>query len=335
MNPFTYARPDSVDSALDELKAQPNARLIGGGTNLIDLMKENIEHPTRLVDVNRLPLGGISELPDGGLRLGATVTNAETAYNALVTARYPLLSETILAGASPQLRNMATNGGNLFQRTRCYYFYDTAMPCNKREPGSGCAAIGGYNRIHAILGTEGSENQPTACIATYPSDMAVALAALEAVVQVTGSNGERSIAFADFHRLPGNEPWRDNTLEPGEIVTSIDLPAKGFNQHHTYLKLRDRASYAFALVSVAVGLEMEGNSVTDARIALGGVAHKPWRKPEAEQLLIGREATPDNFRLVAENLLAGAKGYGHNTFKIDLAKRAIIRALGEAMRSKV
>ncbi|MBO0933146.1 FAD binding domain-containing protein [Fibrella aquatilis] len=333
MNPFTYARPDSVDKALGELRTNPTAKFIGGGTNLIDLMKENIEHPTRLVDVNRLPLGGISELPDGRLRLGATVTNAETAYNELVKTRYPLLSQTILAGASPQLRNMATNGGNLFQRTRCYYFYDTSMPCNKRQPGSGCAAIGGYNRIHAILGTTSGNadaTSPTACIATYPSDMAVALAALEAVVQVTGPNGERSINFADFHRLPGNEPQRDNTLEANEIVKSIDLPAKGFTENHTYLKLRDRSSYAFALVSVAVGLEMAGNTITDARIALGGVAHKPWRKPEAEQLLVGKAATPENFQLAADNLLAGAIGYGHNTFKIDLAKRAIVRALGEA-----
>ncbi|MEZ0483816.1 FAD binding domain-containing protein [Fibrella aquatica] len=338
MNPFAYSRPDSVGSAIDELVSEPAAKFIGGGTNLIDLMKENIEKPSRLVDINRLPLTDITELPDGGLRLGALVTNADTAYHPLVKERYPLLSETILAGASPQLRNMATNGGNLFQRTRCYYFYDKAMPCNKREPGSGCGAIGGYNRIHAILGTESSgqtdTNSQTACIATHPSDMCVALAALEAIIRIEGPNGERTIPIAEFHRLPEGQPQYDNTLQPGEIVTAIDLPATGFSQHHTYLKLRDRASYAFALVSVAVGLEMDGtdgsNTVTNARLALGGVAHKPWRKTEAEQLLIGKEATAENFHAVAENLLAGAKGYGHNTFKIDLAKRAIVRALTEA-----
>ena len=343
MNPFTYARPDSVRSAIDEVLAAPAAKFIGGGTNLIDLMKENVEHPTRLVDINRLPLTDIVELPDGGLRLGALATNADTAYHPLVKERYPLLSETILAGASAQLRNMATNGGNLFQRTRCYYFYDNAMPCNKREPGSGCGAIGGYNRIHAILGTEPADrsdhNQQMACIATHPSDMAVALAALEAVILIEGPNGERTVPIADFHRLPGTEPQYDNTLQPGELVTAIDLPATGFSQHHTYLKLRDRASYAFALVSVAVGLEMTrsnglGNIITNARLALGGVAHKPWRKPEAEQLLIGKEAITDNFWPVAENLLAGAKGYGHNTFKIDLAKRAIVRALSEAVTTQ-
>lgn len=331
MNPFTYTRPAAVDEALSELSREPQAKFIGGGTNLIDLMKENVEHPTRLIGVNNLPLGGITELPDGGLRLGATVTNADTAYHPLVRERYPLLSQTILAGASPQLRNMATNGGNLFQRTRCYYFYDTAMPCNKRNPGSGCGAIGGYNRIHAILGTLAEDGGESNCIATYPSDMAVALAALEAVVQVTGPDGERPIAFADFHRLPGNEPQYDNTLKPGELVTSIDLPARGFAHHYNYLKLRDRASYAFALVSVAVGLELEGSTIRETRLALGGVAHKPWRKPEAEQLLVGKEAAPDNYRAVAERLLEGAVGYGHNTFKIDLAKRAIVRALEEAV----
>lgn len=328
MNPFTYARPDSVAAAINDRATQPQSRYVGGGTNLIDLMKENIEKPSRLIDVNSLPLGGITELPDGGLRLGATVTNADTAYHPLVQERYPLLAQTILAGASPQLRNMATNGGNLFQRTRCYYFYDTTTPCNKRNPGSGCGAIGGYNRIHAVLGTSES------CIATNPSDMCVALAALEAVVQLTGPDGDRSIPFADFHRLPGDEPQFDNTVKPGELVTSIDLPARGFREHYNYLKLRDRSSYAFALVSVAVGLELDeaGTTITEARLALGGVAHKPWRQPAAEQLLVGKEANRANYQLVAEALLEGAIGYGHNTFKIDLAKRAIVRALDEAVR---
>lgn len=336
MNSFTYARPTDVLDAVGELSDTSTAKFIAGGTNLIDLMKENVERPTRLVDINRLPLSTISELEDGGLRLGALVTNADTAYHPLVEQRYPLLSQTILAGASAQLRNMATNGGNLFQRTRCYYFYDTAMPCNKRNPGpnvgpAGCGAIGGYNRIHAILGTEAPDG-PAHCIATYPSDMAVALAALEAVVCVTGPNGERTIPIADFHRLPGNAPQQDNTVQPGELVTAIDLPAKGFPDFFTYLKIRDRSSYAFALVSVAVGLEMEGNIISDARIALGGVAHKPWRIPEAEQLLIGKTPTKENVWPVADALLAGAIGYGNNTFKIDLAHRAIIRAVMQAAK---
>lgn len=349
MNSFTYSRPTDVDSAVAQLSAQSTdapagGRFIAGGTNLIDLMKQEVERPTKLVDINRLPLATISERPGGGLRLGALVTNATTAYHPLVQERYPLLSETILAGASPQLRNMATNGGNLLQRTRCYYFYDTATPCNKREsggpalgvvrhsdrsPGSGCGAIGGFNRMHGILGTSW-ENPQTACIATHPSDMAVALAALEAVVQVTGPNGDRAVPMAEFHRLPGDEPGRDNTLQPGELVTAIDLPAQGFADYYTYLKLRDRTSYAFALVSVAVGLEMDANLITAARIALGGVAHKPWRKPEAEALLIGQSGTQAVYEAVADELLAGARGYGDNTFKIELAHRAIVQALGRA-----
>ncbi|GAB3549589.1 FAD binding domain-containing protein [Spirosoma fluminis] len=332
MNPFTYTRPKGVDAAVSELVTESmehdgQIRIIAGGTNLIDLMKENVERPNKLVDINRLPLATVDELENGGLRLGALVTNADTAYHPLVQQRYPLLSQTILAGASAQLRNMATNGGNLFQRTRCYYFYDTAMPCNKRQPGSGCGALGGYNRIHAILGT--SEH----CIATHPSDMAVALAALEAVIRITGPDGERTVSIADFHRLPGDQPQYDNTLGPGELVTAIDLPPKGFPDHHMYLKVRDRASYAFALVSVAAALELDDNKIiTDARIALGGVAHKPWRKPEAEALLIDKPATNETFRLAADALLAGARGYGHNDFKIELAKRAIVRALGQAAK---
>jgi xanthine dehydrogenase YagS FAD-binding subunit len=281
-----------------------------------------------LIDVSRIPLSTIEETEEGGLRLGAFATNADTAWNELVERRYPLLSKAILAGASPQLRNLATNGGNLFQRTRCYYFYDVTTPCNKRNPGSGCSAIDGYNRIHAILGT--SEH----CIATHPSDMCVALAALEAVVKVTGKNGDRSIPLAEFHRLPGDHPEQDNTLEPDELVTAIELPAKGFEKNYTYLKLRDRASYAFALVSVAVGLEIDGDSIKEARIAMGGVAHKPWRKQEAEAVLIGQPATKENFDKAAAILLDGAKGFGHNTFKIELAKRAIPRALQQAVNGE-
>ncbi|UOR06799.1 xanthine dehydrogenase family protein subunit M [Hymenobacter aerilatus] len=322
MNSFSYTRAKAVDTAAREVSANHSAKFIAGGTNILDLMKENVERPTRLVDLTRLPLKEIEDT-EKGLRLGALVSNAATAYDERVEERYPLLSKTILAGASAQLRNMATDGGNLFQRTRCYYFYDLATPCNKREPGSGCSAINGFNRIHAILGTSES------CIATHPSDMCVALAALKATVNVTGATGERTVEFADFHRLPGDEPERDNNLNPDEIVTSIDLPADGerFAKHYTYLKLRDRASYAFALVSVAAALDMDSDTIKEARVALGGVAHKPWRKPEAEDLLKGQKATKENFERVAASLLEGAKGFGSNTFKIELAKRAIVRAL--------
>jgi xanthine dehydrogenase YagS FAD-binding subunit len=325
MNSFTYQRPVAVPAAVRALADDSGARFIAGGTNLLDLMKENVERPTQLIDLNRLPLSTIEERPDGSLRLGALATNADTAYDARVEARYPLLARAILAGASPQLRNMATDGGNLFQRTRCYYFYDTATPCNKREPGSGCSALHGYNRIHAILGT--SEH----CIATHPSDMCVALAALGATVQVTGPDGERSLAFADFHRLPEDHPERDNTLHPGELVTAIDLPPQGFADHYAYVKIRDRQSYAFALVSVAAVLELDDNGVIqEGRLALGGVAHKPWRDPEAEALLVGQPATRATFERIAEQVLRNAKGHGHNTFKIELAKRTIVRALLQA-----
>jgi xanthine dehydrogenase YagS FAD-binding subunit len=287
-------------------------------------MKENVAHPGRLIDITRLPLDKIEETADGGLRLGALVKNADTAYNEQVEKRYPLLAKAILAGASPQLRNMATNGGNLLQRTRCYYFYDTATPCNKREPGTGCSALDGFNRMHAILGT--SEH----CVATHPSDMCVALAALEAIVRVTGKNGDRTIPFAEFHRLPGDTPHIDSNLQPDEIITAIDLPAQGFTEHYMYLKVRDRRSYAFALVSVAVGLEMEGDTIRQARLALGGVAHKPWRDVEAEAMLSGQSATKENFQKIADCIMRDAKGFNHNAFKINLAKRAIVRALKQA-----
>jgi xanthine dehydrogenase YagS FAD-binding subunit len=325
VSPFSYARASDVAEAAREGAAAPTTRFIAGGTNILDLMKENVERPARLIDISRLPLRAIEETGEGGLRLGALCTNADTAWHDEVRKRYPLLAKAILAGASPQLRNMATNGGNLLQRTRCYYFYDTATPCNKREPGSGCSAVEGVNRIHAILGA--SEN----CIAVHPSDMCVALAALEAVVQVDGAQGRRSIPFADFHRLPGAEPHIDTTLLHGEIITSIDLPARGFAQHYAYLKVRDRASYAFALVSVAAALEMDGGTIRDARIALGGVAHKPWRVPAAERMLCGQAASEERFERVAEACLKGAKGYAHNAFKIGLAKRAIVRALAQAL----
>jgi xanthine dehydrogenase YagS FAD-binding subunit len=324
MNSFTFTQAPAVDAAVREKADHAESAYIGGGTNLIDLMKENVARPTHLIGLKKLGLDAIENLPDGGLRLGALATNADTAWHPEVESRYPLLNQAILAGASPQLRNMATDGGNLMQRTRCYYFYDLATPCNKREPGSGCSAIGGYNRVCGILGTSES------CIATHPSDMCVALAALEATVRVSGPNGERTIAFEDFHRLPGDQPERDNTLEAGELITGLDLPEKGFARNFSYLKLRDRSSYAFALVSVAAALELDGNTITDARLALGGVAHKPWRDKAAEALLIGQPATAETFGRAAAQVLAGAKGYGANTFKIELARRAIVRALKQA-----
>nr|WP_294547354.1 xanthine dehydrogenase family protein subunit M [uncultured Rhodopila sp.] len=324
MNRFSYARPDTLAGAVGHA-AEPSSRVIAGGTNLIDLMKYNVERPARLIDITRLSgLNAIEATADGGLRIGALATNSTVAYDSRVTARYPLLASAILAGASPQLRNAATTGGNLLQRTRCYYFYDTGVSCNKRAPGSGCPAIGGVNRIHAILGT--SEH----CIATHPSDMCVALAALAATVHVTGPNGDRVIPFADFHRLPGDHPERDTALEPGEIVTAVELPPEDFSVHFSYLKLRDRLSYAFALVSVAAALELDGETVRAARIALGGVAHKPWRVPAAEDVLSGQPATAESFARAADGLLSGAKGFGHNDFKIGLARQAIVRALEQA-----
>lgn len=320
---FDYQRAEAIGDAV-KAGAGAGATFLAGGTNLIDLMKENVARPRRVVDINRLPLRGLTEREDGGLRLGALATNAETAHDPRVRERYPMLASAILAGASPQLRNAATNGGNLNQRTRCYYFYDTQTRCNKRTPGEGCGAIGGTNRIHAILGASPQ------CIATHPSDMGVALAALGAEVQVTGPGGDRSIAFADYHRLPGDEPWRDNTLEPGELVTAIDLPAEGFAAHHTYLKLRDRLSYAFALVSVAVGLRLEEGQIAEARIALGGVAHKPWRRPEVEAAMQGHPPSRELFETAARGLLEGAVGQGDNDFKIPLARKAVLRALQQA-----
>lgn len=320
MTPFNYILAKDLEAATSLSKHYANAKYIAGGTNLIDLMKENISKPDTLIDINKINgINQIEELNNGGLRLGALVKNAETAYHQLVQKKYPLLSKAILAGASAQLRNMASNGGNMLQRTRCYYFYDTATPCNKREPGTGCSAIGGYNRIHAILGA--SEN----CIAVFPSDMCVALAALDARINLHGNDGQRTLAFADFHRLPNDTPDLDNNLKPGELITSIDLPDEGFNSHYSYLKLRDRTSYAFALVSVATALKIEGGKIKDARLALGGLAHKPWRNTKAEDFLKEKEPTSINFSSAADIILKEAKGYEHNTFKIELARRAIIR----------
>jgi xanthine dehydrogenase YagS FAD-binding subunit len=321
---FQYARAIDVADAVRQLAADPAAKFIAGGTNLIDLMKVGVEGPTRLIDISRLPLTAVEETVDGGLRIGALVPNSDLAYHPIVAQRYPMLASAILAGASQQLRNMASTGGNLLQRTRCFYFYDTTTPCNKREPGSGCSAIKGVNRINAILGTS------EACIATHPSDMCVALAALDAKVHVAGPEGARTIAFGDFHRLPGDTPQRDTNLQPGEMVTGVELPAKGFAANYTYLKIRDRLSYAFALVSIAAALELDGDTIKEARVALGGVAHKPWRSAEAESALRGLPATPASFEKAADVLLRDAKGYGHNTFKIGLARRAIVRGLSQA-----
>ncbi len=324
MNPFTYSRADDVATAVRDIASAGGAKFIAGGTNLLDLMKGNVERPARLIDINRLALREIRRGPDGGLEIGALVTNTDVAYNEEVERSHPLLSRAILAGASAQLRNMATTGGNIMQRTRCPYFYDSATPCNKREPGSGCSAIEGFNRYHAILGHSES------CIATHPSDMCVALAALEAIVSVTGPGGERSIPIAEFHRLPGDSPHIDTALGAGELITAVILPAEGFPEHFAYLKIRDRTSYAFALVSVAAALRMEGGKIAEARIALGGVAQKPWRDPGAEAVLRGSEPTRDNFANAAQAILRDARGFEHNAFKIELARRTVVRALSEA-----
>jgi xanthine dehydrogenase YagS FAD-binding subunit len=321
---FQYTRASDVPDAVRQIAADPTAKFIAGGTNLLDLMKEDVERPTRLIDISRLPLKTVEQTADGGLRIGALVPNSDLAYHPLVAKRYPLLASAILAGASAQLRNMASTGGNLLQRTRCFYFYDTATPCNKREPGSGCSAIGGINRINAILGTS------EACIATHPSDMCVALAALEARVHVAGPSGERTIAFADFHRLPGDTPQRDTNLDANEIITAVELPAQGFAANYSYLKIRDRLSYAFALVSIAAALQLDGGTIKEARLALGGVAHKPWRDAEAEAALRGKAAGQASFERAADLLLRDAKGFEHNSFKIDLARRGILRTLTQA-----
>jgi xanthine dehydrogenase YagS FAD-binding subunit len=324
MNNFEFSRATDVADAVRQIAADPGAKFIAGGTNLIDLIKEGVAKPSRLIDITRLPLNRIEDTSEGGMRIGALVPNSDLAYHPQIEKRYPLLASAILAGASPQLRNMATTGGNLLQRTRCFYFYDTTTPCNKREPGTGCSAIDGLNRMHAILGV--SEH----CIATHPSDMCVALAALEARVLTAGRNGERSIAFADFHRLPGDTPDIDTNLDKGEIVTAVEVPPNGFAKHYSYLKIRDRLSYAFALVSVAAALEIEDGTIKKARLALGGVAHTPWRDRRAEGQLSGAPATRGSFMRAADMLLGQARGFGGNDFKIELARRAIVRALTQA-----
>ena len=325
MRPFKFSKASDASDAVRAVSANRQAKFIAGGTNILDLMKEGVENPSELVDVSRLALTQI-KTSASGVSIGALAKNTDTANHPLIRQQFPLLSQAILAGASAQIRNMATNGGNLLQRTRCAYFYDVAMPCNKREPGTGCGALEGINRMHAIFGWSDK------CVAVYPSDMSIALAALDAVVKVRGTGGrERSIPFIDFHRLPGENPEKDNNLQHGELITSIELPKSNFATKSYYLKVRDRASYAFALVSVAAALELNGNKIKQARVALGGVAHKPWRATEAEKFLAGKTANEENFRLAAEVEMRSARPLEHNKFKVELGRRAIVRALKRAL----
>ncbi len=324
MTPFSYERATDARAAMAAVAARTGARFIAGGTNLLDLMKLGIERPEHLVDVSRLPLSAIEDTAESGLRIGAQVRNADLAADPRVRRGYPVLSRALLSGASAQLRNKASTAGNLLQRTRCFYFTDPAMPCNKRNPGSGCAALGGFNRIHAILGTS------EACIATHPSDMAVALRVLDARVETLAANGaSRTIGIADLHRLPGDTPEVETSLARDEMITAVTLPPPPPGRQ-VYRKVRDRASYAFALVSVAAIVEMNGSQVRSARLALGGVAAKPWRVAGAEALLAGQHANVHAFGAAADAALAGARGYGHNDFKRELARRTILRTLADA-----
>jgi xanthine dehydrogenase YagS FAD-binding subunit len=331
MKSFAYSRATSNAQALEAIRARGTS-FLAGGTNLVDLMKYRVEQPAALVDINHLALTEITHTEGGGISIGSMVRNSDLANHPLVRSNYPLLSQALLSGASPQLRNMASTGGNLMQRTRCYYFNDVAFAaCNKRNPGSGCAALEGYNRIHAILGqTDKGATSGETCIATHPSDMCVAMAALQAKIEVESRGGKRTIPFAEFHRLPGSDPGRDTTLREGELITAVTLPPTTFAKNAFYLKARDRNSYAFALISVAAGLKMEGTTIRSAGLAMGGVAHKPWRIPEAEQVLAGKVASPEIFAHAADVLLSGAHGYEHNRFKIELAKQGVVRALAVA-----
>ncbi|MBD2203156.1 xanthine dehydrogenase family protein subunit M [Calothrix sp. FACHB-1219] len=321
MNNFTYARASSQKDAVQKASSDRNSLYIAGGTNLVDRLKGFLDQPSQIIDISRLEMKRIDKLGNGGLRLGALVSNTEVADNTDIRRDYPILARAILSGASQQIRNMATVGGNLLQRTRCPYYYDTAFPCNKREPGQGCPAIPGINRMHAILGA--SEH----CVAVNPSDMNVALAALDAVVEVEGTQGKRQIPFTDFHRLPGTTPERDTNLEPGELITSVILPPLAFAKSGVYLKLRDRTSYAFALISVAAAIDLTGDKIKNVRFAIGGVAHKPWRSLEAEEFLIGKTAETATFQQAAQIALQSAKPLTYNGYKVELAKRAIRRAL--------
>jgi len=323
MKAFTYERANSLAEAASG-SSKPGAKIIAGGTNLLDLMKLQVETPNHLVDINRLPLDKIEDTPEGGLRIGAMVRNSDLAADLRVRRRYGVLSRALLSGASAQLRNKATTGGNLLQRTRCYYFYDITKPCNKRDPGSGCAAIGGFNRIHAILGASDQ------CIAVNPSDMAVALRALDAQVEtVNADNATRAIPIAEFHRLPGMTPQIETTLKQGEVITAVNLPPPPPGKH-IYRKVRDRASYAFALVSVAAVVDAAGGRIRSARLAFGGLAPKPWRVAQAEERLVGAPATEETFSAVASDVLSGARGFGGNNFKILLTRRTLRAVLTEA-----
>jgi xanthine dehydrogenase YagS FAD-binding subunit len=317
---FEYVRAGSVRQALAQVNGESDSRFLAGGTNLLDLMKYGVASADRLVDIAHLPLDKIEAVAHGGLRVGAMVRNSDLAADPRIVADYPVLSQALLAGASPQLRNLASTGGNLLQRTRCYYFYDNAFACNKRSPGSGCSAIDGVNRIHAVLG------QSPSCIAVHPSDMAVAMAVIEAIVHVEGPQGPRSIPILEFHRLPGDHPERDTNLGKGELIVAVELPVTPVLKRSGYVKVRDRNSYAFALTSAAAALELEGGQIKNARLALGGVAHKPWRALEAEKLLIGKAPDARSFQTCADAALEGAKGYKYNEFKIELARRTIVRA---------
>lgn len=321
MNPFSYERAADAASAVAAVSGHPAAMFLGGGTNLVDHMRLGVAHPDLLVDITRLPLDHVEELPGGGVRIGANVRNSDLAANRLIRARYPALSQALLAGASGQLRNLATTGGNLLQRTRCVYFQDVTTPCNKREPGSGCSAIGGHTRYHAILGASDH------CIAVHPSDMAVAMAALDATVIVMGRSGERRIPMTEFHRLPGDAPEKDTVLAHGELITAVELPELSFATCSAYRKVRDRASYAFALVSVAAALDIADGVVRDSRIALGGVAHKPWRAVQAEAALRGQTATPENFRRAAEAELAAARVQNGNAYKVPMVRNTLVAVL--------
>ncbi len=320
MKAFQYVRSTTAKSAIEAVVKDPSAMFLAGGTNLVDLMKRGVTEPDKLIDISRLPYNKI-EKEGSGVRIGAMALNSQVADDKLIQEKWPLLSLALNAGASAQLRNKATVGGNMLQRTRCGYFYDTAMDCNKREPGSGCGAKEGYNRMHAIFGT--SEH----CIAVHPSDMCIALVALDATVRVQGPKGERTIPFADFHRLPGDHPEKDNTLEKGELITAVTIPDSPYTKNVHYLKVRDRSSYAFALVSVAAALELDGKTIKSARLAMGGVAHKPWRLLEAEKSLVGQSVSEAAFQKAAEVAMTGAKGYEYNAFKLKLAPNSIVEAL--------
>jgi xanthine dehydrogenase YagS FAD-binding subunit len=333
MRPFAFARPADTDEAVQAVAGDPGAVFLAGGTNLVDHLRLGIARPALVVDVRTLTSREITDAGDGGLRIGAAVTNSELATDRRVRERYPALAQALLSGASGQLRNMATSGGNPLQRTRCVYFQDVTAPCNKRDPGSGCSAVGGYTRYHAVLGVaaEPDASAPETCIATHPSDMAVALAALDARVQLRGPDGDRELAFTELHRLPGGDPARDTVLRHGELITAIDLPPLPAGTRSAYRKVRDRASYAFALVSVAAVLQVADGRVADVRIALGGMAHKPWRAARAEEALRGQPATEASFRAAAETELASARPQsgldGGNGFKIPLAARTMVAAL--------